>query len=220
MLSITQLIPVLLLAAAAPGIAQENSLAENPNPPSESAQRVEQIALALDLAEYARTSDDAEAMLLAAQIVGPLLVSDSEGDPDAAKAAKVDRDSLLDEAEKLAIDDDDMLDRITTMRAAASKGCVGGCDSPISLRRWLPISTAWTVKFDRRGGEPFLVAAQREADTAVDMKVYDENDNLVCEDLSHKVVLRCRVDPQWTGSYRVKLINHGTIGTGIQIVTN
>ena len=159
MFSRLRLMPALLLVAAAPGMARNASPADEPGQSSESVQRIERIALGLELAEYARAVGDAEAMVVAAEIVGPLQVSDSEGDPDAAKAAPVDRDSLLDEAAELAEDDDDLLGRITAIRAAISKGCVGACDQPIALRRLVPESTKWTVEMRRRGGEPFIVAA-------------------------------------------------------------
>lgn len=217
--------------AGAPVVAQDakpTNKSETELELTEGGKMVEKAALGYRLAEYARANDDAQAMLVAARILKGISLRDSDnkgeivatgdGEADAGEdGAMVTADTLLDEAAKLAADDDDLLDMIEETRAAENRGAVGG---PIGLRRWVPRATEWNIDFTARGGEPLLVAARRDSGTPVDMKVYDENGYLVCQDMSHNVVLRCRVDPAWTGPFRVKLINHGSIGTGVQLLTN
>lgn len=216
--------------ASAPVVAQDKSgtnLTEEPGEISASGMMVEKAALGYRLAEYARANEDAQAMLVAARILKGIALrdSDNKGEIVAAGSAgtagddgtMLTADTLLDEAATLAADDDDLLEMIEDTRAAETRGAVGG---PIGLRRWVPSATAWNVDFTGRGGEPLLVAAQRDSATPVDLKIFDENGNLVCQDMSHNVVLRCRVDPAWTGPFRVQLINHGGAGSGVQLLTN
>lgn len=217
--------------ASAPVVAQDKSgtnVGEDAGEVTEGGKMVEKAALGYSLAEYARAAEDPQAMLVAARILKGVTLRDSDntgeivaegdGEADAGDAAAaVTADSLLDEAEALAADDDDLLAMIEDTRAAETRGATNG---PISISRWVPGATAWNVDFNARGGEPLLVAARRDSATPVDMKIYDENGYLVCQDMSHNVVMRCRVNPAWSGPFRVKLINHGGSGSGVQLLTN
>ncbi|MXP09890.1 hypothetical protein [Pseudoblastomonas halimionae] len=217
--------------ASAPVVAQDKSgtnKSETELELTDSGKMVEKAALGYRLAEYARANEDGQAMLVAARILKGVSLrdSDNKGEMVATGSGKADTgedgamvtaDTLLDEAATFAADDDDLLDMIEETRAAENRGAVGGA---IGLRRWVPSATAWNVDFSARGGEPLVIAAQRDSGTPVDLQVYDENGYLVCQDMSHNVVLKCRVDPAWTGPFRVKLSNHGGIGTGVQLVTN
>ena len=217
--------------ASAPVVAQDKSgtnVGEDAGELNESGKLVEKAALGYRLAEYARAAEDPQAMLVAARILKGIslrssdntgeIVAEGDAKPDTGKAAAaVTADTLLDEAAALAIDDDDLLAMIEDTRSAEAKGATNG---PISISRWVPSSTAWNVDFNARGGEPLLVAARRDSATPVDMKVFDENGYLVCQDMSHNVVMRCQVNPAWTGPFRVQLINHGGSGSGVQLLTN
>ncbi len=212
--------------AASPVVAQDKSgtnKAEEPLPATEGSKAVEKTALGLRLAEYARENDDAQAMLIAARIMQSVGLRDSdekgelEGSSEVGEVENVSAETLLDEAEQLAGDDDTLLEAIAETRAAGSKGAVGG---PIRVARYVPGATTWNVDFNARGGEPLLIAASRDSATPVDLKVFDENGYLVCQDMSHNVVLQCRVDPAWSGPFRVQMINHGGSGTGLVMVSN
>jgi hypothetical protein len=140
-----------------------------------------------------------------------------EGSSETREVATISTESLLDEAEKLAGDDDTLLEKIAETRGAGSKGATQG---PIRIVQYVPSGTNWNVDFNAYGGEPLLIAARRDTATPVDLKVFDENGYLVCEDMSHNVVMECRVDPVWTGPFRVQMTNHGGSGTGMVMVSN
>lgn len=191
-----------------------------------SSKQVEQVTLGYRLAEYARAEKDAGAMLVAARMVdavslkqgtdkGALKAQGTQSGQGTAEA--VTGDSLFAEAKTLAGGDQDMLATIEKAEAAKSKGVDGGA---ISLAQYVPSNTVWTVGFQARGGEPLLVGTRRDSGTAMDLKVFDENGNLVCEDMSHAVVLGCRVNPIWTGRFTVQVINHGPVGSGVAMVSN
>ena len=65
-----------------------------------------------------------------------------------------------------------------------------------------------------------VVGLRRDSATPLALKIYDENGNLVCQDMSGNVTLYCRVNPIWTGPFSVRAINYGGYGTGVALVTN
>lgn len=205
---------------AAPAIAQDTAAPNRADHDSEilsEAGSVQRIALGLELAAYARSIGDADAMVVAAELVGSLRF---QSENETGQSARIKRDALLNEAEAMAAGDDALLERIIDLRASEAKGCVGTCSRTMGSKKRVEPGTVWSTTFTARGGEPFLVAAQRDAETGVDMKVYDENDFLMCQDLSLGRVMRCQVTPIWTGPIRVDLLNHGAAATGLKLVTN
>lgn len=230
MVKLNKKMALALVAAsmiAAPSIAQDKkgtNLGDKDVPATESSKAVDQLALGYRLADYARTTKDARAMLVAAKMVAAVTVKEGTdkgkiegkgkgtGEAKMAKAA-----DLYAEAKQLANGDAETLAAIDEAQQEASRGAVGGA---IGLTQYVPGGTTWTVRFSARGGEPLVVGARRDSATPVDLKVYDENGNLVCQDMSHNVTLYCRVNPIWTGPFSVQAINHGDSGTGMALLTN
>ncbi|MEG3182381.1 hypothetical protein [Sphingomonas sp. LT1P40] len=230
MVKLNKKMALALVAAsmlASPSIAQDKkgtNLGDKDVPATESSKAVDTLTLGYRLADYARTTKDARAMIVAAKMVDSVTVKEGTdkgkiegtgkgtGEAKATTAA-----SLFAEAKELAAGDQDVLAAVEAAQAEASRGVVSG---PIRTVQYVPGATTWTVRFDARGGEPLVVGARRDSATPVDMKVYDENGNLVCQDMSHNVTLYCRVNPIWTGAFSVQMINHGGYGTGMALVTN
>lgn len=220
----------VVAGAASPLAAQEkkgSNAADAATTLSESGKAVEQIALAYKLADYARSQKDGHAMLLAANMVSKVTIKPGtetgkvEGAGAASAAAgtaKVKSASdLYAEARTLAAGNQDLLDEIQAAQSSASKGAVGGA---IGVARYVPSNTVWSLRFAARGGEPLLVGVERDSPTPIDLKVYDENNNLLCQDNSHSVFMTCRVTPAWTGPFRIDVVNHGASGSGIALLTN
>ncbi|QDX26210.1 hypothetical protein FPZ54_09380 [Sphingomonas suaedae] len=230
MVKLNKKMALALVAAsmlAAPSIAQDKkgtNLGDKEVPATESSKAVDTLTLGYRLADYARTTKDARAMIVAAKMVDSVTVKEGtdkgkiEGTGKGTGEAKVTTSAdLFAEAKTLAAGDADIIEAVEAAQAETSKGVVGGA---IRTVQYVPGNTTWTVRFAARGGEPLVVGVRRDSATPVDLKIYDENGNLVCQDMSHNVTLYCRVNPIWTGPFSMKAINHGGMGTGLALVTN
>lgn len=184
---------------------------------------------ALSLAGWARESQDAEAMLVAARMlasVGTLgqgdepeaTVSSSDAAaPGAASGAAPTASALFDEAVELAEGDPAIIDRISSARSSASRGLVGGAGS------WVrDISARSSVSYQMRaeGGYLWNVIAAGDGDTDVDMEVFDQNGNLICRDIAPYTRASCSFTPAWTGTFTVRISNLGNVWTRTLIMSN
>ncbi|MCR5871081.1 MULTISPECIES: hypothetical protein [unclassified Sphingomonas] len=212
---------------ASPSVAQDKkgtNLGDKEVPATESSKAVDTLALGYRLADYARTAKDARAMIVAAKMVDSVTVKEGtdkgkiEGTGKGTGTAKVTTAAdLFAEAKTLAAGDADIVAAVEEAQAEASRGVVGGA---IRTVQYVPGNTVWTVRFAARGGEPLVVGVRRDSATPVGLKIFDENGNLVCQDMSGNVTLYCRVNPIWTGPFSVQTINYGAYGTGAALVTN
>jgi hypothetical protein len=230
MIMVKNKIAMAALAAAvlaSPSIAQDKkgtNLSDKEAPATASSKSVDTLALGYRLAEYARTTGDARAMVQAAKMVASVTVKEGtdkgkiEGTGKGTGEAKVVTGAdLFKEAATLAKGNADLLKLIAAEQSAATRGVQGGA---IRTVQYVPAQTVWTVRFSARGGEPLVVGARRDSATPVSMKIYDENGYLVCQDMSGNVTLYCRVNPIWSGPFSVQVTNHGSYGTGMALVTN
>lgn len=213
-------------SAAATAQDKKGSNLSDSAPASGAATPAEQLVLGYRLADYARTVKDARAMTVAARIVDRITIKqgsdqgklDGKGAAGASTAVKPPAgSSLFAEARQFAAGDAQLLAEIDAAQAEASRGCACGA---ISITQYVPGGMTWTVRFAARGGDPLVIGARRDSATPVDLKIYDENGNLVCQDMSHNVTMYCRVNPIWSGPFSAQAINHGEAGTGIAMVTN
>jgi hypothetical protein len=184
----------------------------------------EQLVLGYRLADYARTTKDARAMIVAARMVDSITVKEGtdRGKLEGAgkgggEARPISAAGLFAEAKQFANGDADILAEIEKAQAESSRSAMRGA---IRTVQFVPAQTTWTVNLAWRGGEPMVIGMRRDTATPVDLKIYDENGNLVCQDMSHNVTLYCRVNPIWSGAFSIQGINHGDVGTGIAMVTN
>ena len=217
----------LVLAAAATalsalpaGATQDTraNLSDSTGEETPAARAVETLALAYRLADHARTARDSRAMIVAARMIASAPVASrgqaAELGPDASAQ------DLFAEAARLAAGDVALLAEVEAARAEQSKGVLCGPRCPIRTVHFVPAGTSWRVGFAAPGGESFVVGVRRDAATGMDLKVYDENDNLICRDLSQNPTLYCRVTPIWTGRISVVVMNHGARGARVAMVTN
>ena len=230
MVTLNKKMAMALVAAsmlASPAIAQDKkgtNLGDKEVPATESSKAVDTLALGYRLADYARTTKDARAMIVAAKMVDSVTVKEGtdkgsiEGTGKGTGTAKVTTSAdLFAEAKTLAGGDADIVAAVEAAQAETSKGVVGGA---IRTVQYVPGNTTWTVRFAARGGEPLVVGLRRDSATPLALKIFDENGNLVCQDMSGNVTLYCRVNPIWTGPFSVRAINYGGYGTGVALVTN
>ncbi|MDK2769063.1 MAG: hypothetical protein KYX69_15245 [Sphingomonas sp.] len=186
------------------------------------AEAVDALTLAYRLADHARSMRDSRAMIVAARMIASIPVASgvASGEATPQPGSDPSAQDLFAEAAQFAAGDAALLAEVETARAEQSKGVLCGPRCPIRTIHSVPAGTSWRVSFSARGGESFVVGVRRDAATGMDLKVYDENANLICHDLSQNPTLYCRVTPIWTGPVSVVVTNHGARGAGVAMVTN
>lgn len=187
---------------------------------------------AIALATRARENRDGVAMLVAARELRAAGLQASDGptttttaNPGATSTSSgpaptstpVTVASLFAEAKALARGDRDLLRRIAQAESGQAKGLVNG---PTTFVRDIAADSHinWTVR--ARGGEVWRVGALGDGDTDVDIRVFDENDNLVCQDNGPSATAVCSFSPRWTGTFTVQVINYGSVWTRTVIASN
>lgn len=223
-------VAIAMTVLGGPSRANVDQPADTPEgilPESESSRTVDALTLGYRLADYARATQDARAMIVAAKIVDAIPTKpgtekgklDREAAPEQTGSADaLTGTTLFAEARELAKGDPGLIAAIEAAQAEASRGCA--CGGALRREQFVPANTTWTVHIRWRGGEPFVVGARRDTAVPVALRVLDENGGLMCQDRSGNVTLYCRANPIWTGPIIVQTINYGDRGTGIAMVTN
>lgn len=65
--------------------------------------------------------------------------------------------------------------------------------------------------FDFRGGCEASVTVIGDHDTDLDLYIYDENGNLIDSDIDNTDICVCTWTPRWTGRFKVKIVNRGSV---------
>lgn len=218
--------------AAAAGERTGTNVAERAGTESPAARGVVLARDALALAQRARASRDALAMLVAANELRAAGTQAGEGpqttaaaNPGAMAAAEgaapttpaPTAASLYAEARQLAAGDRDLLRRIDRAERTQARGLVGG---PVTFVRDISANSTLRWQVMARGGEVWRVGAMGDGDTDVDIRVIDENGNVVCQDLGMSSTALCTVNPRWTGPFTVEIINWGRVWTRTVIASN
>lgn len=194
---------------------------------------VQDIALAQQLAEYGRRTNDPLALTTAAQIMINTPRADLEGEPEAgttdrpATENKPEEDAqmvaatdLLTTARGAASGNQELLDMIGRVEArarTATRGAVGGARE--GMYRVERYSTN-THRISFRAGEPAVVYINGDDDTDLDLYVYDENGYLIDSGLGYSDQERVEWTPRWTGEFRIEVRNLGGIWNGYYFATN
>lgn len=219
--------------AAAVAPQSGTNQAERGGTETPAARAVAQAGDAMARAERARQGRDPLAMLVAARdlrdanlrrIDAP--AAETVANPGAASAAAdgpaptstpPTAETLFAEARTLARGDREMLARIDRVERTQARGLV---DGPTAWVRDISADSHINWRVTARGSEVWRLAAIGDGDTDVDIRVFDENGNLVCEDngLSHRA--ECTFTPRWTGQFTVRVINWGRVWTRTLVTSN
>jgi hypothetical protein len=93
-----------------------------------------------------------------------------------------------------------------TIAAAAAASPVGGAKYDADVLGGFA-SVDYTVNL--WGGEATVIRLSGDGDSDLDLLVFDENGNLIAEDLSYSDQAMAIVEPRWTGQFTVRVINAG-----------
>ncbi len=184
--------------------------------------------LASELAAYGRESQNAMALIVAAMLRGQTGSREvpreklTEGPDDAGDDKEPREDNstvtaMLSDARALARGDQGLLTAIEQVASQESKGRVGKSVRHVD-RVLARHNDIYTIRF--RGGEPAIVSVVGDGDTDLDLRIYDENGNLICSDLDYTDRNYCRWQPRWTGKFRVKITNLGSVYNRYTLRTN
>lgn len=188
---------------------------------------------AMEQAATARSLRDPMMMASAARrvlAVGGIAANDpgTTGAADAAKpaggsAATKPADTrqigqrLLDEAKAMAGGNAAALAYAAEVAAGAGRGTqVGPHRHTVDLQAGRYIE--YTETF--RGGQLAEAGLVGDGDTDVDLKIIDQNGNVICESTRNGDREYCSWTPAWTGTFKVQLTNYGRVYNAVTLVVN
>lgn len=67
----------------------------------------------------------------------------------------------------------------------------------------------WTYTF--RANSEARVTVEGDGDTDLDLYIYDENNNLITKDDDNIDYCICTWTPKWTGTFKIKIVNRGSV---------
>jgi len=199
--------------------------------PSKAPQGTSELALASNLAQYGFSKNDPIALISAAKIAKAFAVKadttkkTSEGPKTTAAPAPkttgviptLDVTKILAKAKELAGGRKDILALIDEVKNSASKEVLNDDGYSYHDDRVQSNSTdSWKVAFV--GGEIAAAIVSGDGDTDLDMKVYDNNDNLICESSSYSDDESCAWIPRETAFFYIKIQNRGSVYNNYEIL--
>ncbi len=188
--------------------------------------------LASQLYGYGVEAQDPLAVIMALRIAvnragEPVeLVSDTEPASRAAAEASADtgdddalptEEAMVEMARNLAADNDLYQTMIDDILSSKSRGAVGGPQYAKGQVR-PGLDEYYWVTF--RGNELAEVGIDGGGDNDLDLFIYDQNGNLVCESAVQGDVEYCSWYPRWTGPFKILVSNYANRVNTYYLITN
>lgn len=218
----------VLAATALSGLAAaETAINATEDKPlgAQSIEAIHELTLAQQLAMYGVQNQDAMSLIVAAQIMDKYLLSDSDLQPrdpqtrteGTATPIIASVDDMLAAARDLAGDRQDLIALIEDIEAGGSRGSVYGEGSYEDY-----IGPYASIAYDEGffGSERAIVTLNGWDDTDLDLYVYDEYGNLICQGTSYTSSEYCEWTPRWTGNFTIVVYNNGGIENSYSLWTN
>jgi hypothetical protein len=224
----------LLLAASllAPPVAMaadaakkgSNADAAKATASSPATQAVEAIATAHALARYGDARKDPLALITAAKLKKEAGGQDAtfertgKSQPGEAKgkADTMSVEALIERAKALSAGRADLVALADDVLKGSARGAAGG---PRSTRTVVRGGGTDQFRITFIGGEPAAVGISGDGDSRLDLYVYDENGNAVCNRVGPGDDAICRFNPRWTGPFIVRVVNRG-VANEYRLLTN
>lgn len=191
--------------------------------------QAQQLELAGQLVRYGYQMKAALPLIQALQIYKSLNISDAsdsrtkeeQGTEVATGLTKSDLVSF--DESKLIADATTFADGDKTLLALikdTEKSTRGRVNGPLrtSDRVKAGYTDTWTINF--RGGEVAYVLVSGDGDTDLDLYVYDENGNLIDSDTDRSDDCVASFTPRWTGAFKIRIKNLGSVYNNYILVTN
>lgn len=191
---------------------------------AQSVEPIHELTLAQQLAIYGVENQDAMSLIVAAQIMDKYLLSDSDlqaretqGGAAGENPVITSSADMLAAARDLAGERQDLIAMIEDVEAGGSRGSVYGEGSYEDY-----IGPYASMAYDEGffGSERAIVTLNGWDDTDLDLYVYDEYGNLICEGASYTSSEYCEWTPRWTGNFTIVVYNNGGIENSYSLWTN
>lgn len=191
---------------------------------AQSVEPIHELTLAQQLAIYGVENQDAMSLIVAAQIMDKYLLSDSDlqaretqGGAAGENPVITSSAEMLAAARDLAGERQDLIAMIEDVEAGGSRGSVYGEGSYEDY-----IGPYASMAYDEGffGSERAIVTLNGWDDTDLDLYVYDEYGNLICEGASYTSSEYCEWTPRWTGNFTIVVYNNGGIENSYSLWTN
>jgi hypothetical protein len=209
-------IPVALLLAA-PAAAQEAA----PAAPAAAVDPFAQALAARQVADFARRTRDAAAMVTAAQMLREIPFRDAAaGGVDGGGFTAA---GLFAEARTLAGSNAPLLAQIDfAERAAGSRGVTASAFGKGLVRSVQTVDPRGAYRFNvtAAGGTPLRVGAIGDVGTALAMRVQDAGGRTVCMDDNADYAPVCQLTPKANAQYRIDILNKSPAKSRAVILSN
>ena len=193
---------------------------------------VSAIRVAMDLAKLGYETESPLALIEAANILAstPTQAFEAEveqgaenaNETEKAEKAQLTPAQLIADARNLTEDANllALADNVTAILNAQAEGTRGAMGGPKYAygKVYGRSYTYYDAKF--WANEIAEVAVSGDGDTDLDLYVYDENGNLIASDTDYTDDCYVRFCPRWTGLFRIKIVNRGSVYNNYAIVTN
>ncbi len=186
--------------------------------------------MALQLADWGRANQSAEALAAAAQILAAsapeaaaMEKTTETGEGEAAEKADepapaVDAEALLGEAKAMAKQQKAKnLGKHLDGLALGTRGATGGPKFTVDKVQ-AHTTDIFVVEF--QGGQFAEVAVVGDGDTDLDLYVYDQYGNLIASDADSTDTTYVSWVPAWTGAFRIEIKNLGAVYNQYTMLTN
>lgn len=217
------LIVGLLMAMSFTVSAQpEASNALQNDKPEPATEGMAALQLASDLVKYGKDTEQALPLIQALQIMKSVTLTEGgfvKEEPTAADkdgAMILDYNAVLAQAKEFAAGDKTLMTLISDLDKV-QRGRTTGETYHTDLVR-ANHTDVYTMRFV--GGEKAEVAVVGDGDTDLDLYIYDENGNLIKSDTDYGDDCYVSWYPKWTGSFKVKIKNLGSISNRYVLLTN
>jgi len=218
-----------LSSASMAGMKGSNEATEKKGK-SETSMAVSQLLLAGQLVDYGMAKRDPIPLITAAKITKGIEIEESnhkaettqDGAAGTAKktagpAKPKTSDEILAIAREYAGGKAEVLAMITDVEEEDSRGRTRG---PGRICTKVNSRSSDTYKIKFRGEEQAIIGVRGDGDTDLDLFVYDENNNRICSDTDGTDRMVCAWTPAWTGKFKVKVKNLGSVFNRYCLLTN
>lgn len=193
-----------------------------------SSEQLAAIRVATDLAKYGYEAESASALIESANILAGVPTQALEATKENTGVANPTKDeksltveSLLADAKVFAAGDETLLAMVAKVEQKYQLELIRGrSGGPATDYDRVEARSYVQYYITFRGGEFAEVAVVGDGDTDLDLYIYDENGNLIDSDIDYTDACYCSFVPSWTGSFRVKIVNRGSVYNRYTLITN
>ena len=219
-----RLIPLMLLISLSPAAAQDQPPPNIANAGQGTEGGVARLVFAHQLYAWGVPNKDALAVLNAARIAASVTLTEAvrspEPPPDTATASAlppITPDVMFDRAATLAAENETLLDLIDASRREVA---YAPATVAISSTSTIPKAQAQTWALPFYGEALAEVAFIGNGNSNLDLKVTDENGNLVCQDVGPQDTAYCSFFPAQSGAFLITVNNVGADTNTYMLLTN